>query len=371
MTRILRPIAGLFAATLLFVPTAFAATPLQPGSDVVAVRAVQAAALLPPGVSPVVAVLDTPFETDHPSLQPRLVEGYDALTGTHDVSISAGDLHLFTHGTAVASIISADTLAGLWPVSVFPAAHIMPVKICCAASGDGHSTNSLLLRQGILYAAGIPNDNGQSATEPARVINVSYVFSDEYDQLLVDALTRATQAGAVVVYALGEGEPKISPVIARIPGVIGVRTASATLNTPVLNQQMPIVPAPGGGFLALLPSGISALPVPSMGIVDGSSFATAVTSAVVAMMRAANPALTPGDVAGILASPSVYDAEGLDALLAVQQAKSAEASAPPAGSSGGAIDSFTLAVLALLLLSGKNLRPRKQRALNGGSERAF
>ena len=340
------------------------ALPLPPGSDVVAVRAMQAAALLPPGASPLVAVLDTPFEIDHPALQPRLVEGYDALTGTHDVGISAGDLLLFTHGTAVASIISADTLAGLWPVSVFPAARIMPVKICCTTDGDGRSTNSLLLHQGILYAAGIPNDYGQAAAEPARVINVSYIFSDEFDSLLVDALTRTTRAGAVVVYALGEGEPKISPAIARIPGVVGVRAASATLNTPVLNQAMPIVPAPGSGFLALLPSGTPALPIPSMGNVDGSSFATAVTSAIVAMMRTANPALTPGDIAKILASPSVYDADGLDALLAVQQAKNTEASAPPAASSGGAIDSLTLAVLALLLLCGVIARRRKQLALN-------
>jgi serine protease len=244
---------------------------------------------------------------------------------------------------------------------VFPGARILPIKVCCVGS-DGNQTDSTLLRQGILYAAGIPNDYGHASPERARVINISYVLSARYDLGVLDAITQATQAGSIVITALGEGTPHVSEYLAQIPGVVGVITASDGSSRPLAGLPIPVIPAPGTGILALMPGGTALAPIPSIGSTSGSSFATAVASAVAAMVFAANPNLSPADVATILSSGAVYDAQGLDALLAVQKAD--ELPLPPgstdgsanSSASGGALDGRALWVLSALTLFGMWLR---------------
>jgi serine protease len=318
MSLLSRPLGRfiLLAGFLAGAPVHVAAQPSGPHLS--SLRANQAAALLPAGTTPLVAVLDTGFQAHHPALNAKLVAGYNVFTGGVDVGLDLLDLVLYTHGTAVASIISSNESLPNWPRGVFPAARILPVKICCR--DDGHQTDSNLLRQGILYAAGIPNDMGHASPERARVINISFKLSQEYDPLIVDAIAQANGVGSVVVVALGEGAPQVSSYLSGLPGLVGVMVANSGSSRPLNHLPIAAIPAPGRDILTLMPSGTALLPVPSLGTVAGSSFATAVASAVAAMVIGANPNLSAADVVSILSSNSVYDAEGLDAVLAVQKA---------------------------------------------------
>ncbi|HZP14126.1 MAG TPA: S8 family serine peptidase [Nevskiaceae bacterium] len=350
----------------LLLLSSFAAKAEKPiGAEITSLRAIAAAALLPSSASPLVAVLDTSFEVLHPSLVTKLVPGYNVFTGGVDVGLKMTDSVLYTHGTAVAGIITGDPLLSIWPRAVYPSARILPVKICCADSSG--QTDSNLLRQGILYAAGIRNDYGLASPERAAVINVSYVMSNMNDPGLVDAIRQANEAGSIVITALGESTPQISQSMAGLSGIVGVVTASAAKSLPITSEPMPIIPAPGTNLFTVMPSGTPLAPIPDWAGVTGSSFATAVASAVAAMVIAANPNLSPGDVAKILSSPQAYDAEGLDAVLAVQMAdtlplpptqgsgsSSGGGSSPSSSggsgggsSGGGALDGMTLWFLML------------------------
>jgi hypothetical protein len=326
----------LVALCLVLFGSASRADVLPLGSHLLDLRAEQAIALLPRDASPLVAVLDTGFQLSHPALRGRLVTGYNVFTGGTDVGLKASDPVLYTHGTAVASIISADALLTVWPRAVFPQARILPIKVCCTDASNGTRTNSELLRRGILYAAGIPDGAGKASTERARVINISFVLSDQYDLSILDAIEQATQAGSIIVIAVGEGSPQISEYLAQMPGVVGVMVAADGSSRPLTDQPIPVIPAPGTGILALMPTGTVLAPLPSMAPVSGSSFATAVASAVAAMVVVGNPNLSPAEVASILASDSIYDAQGLDALRAVQKAD--ELPLPPSSGGGSASD---------------------------------
>jgi hypothetical protein len=328
-----RPLGRLILLASLLAGAAAHVGAQSPGPHISSLRANQAAALLPSGTSPLVAVLDTGFQAHHPALNAKLATGYNVFTGGVDVGLDLLDPVLYTHGTAVASIISSNESLPNWPRGVFPAARILPVKICCRSGG--HQTDSNLLRQGILYAAGIPNDMGHASPERARVINISYKLSQEYDPLIVDAIAQANSVGSVVVVALGEGAPQVSSYLSGLPGLVGVMVASNGSSRPLTHLPIAAIPAPGRDILALMPGGTALLPVPSLGTVGGSSFATAVTSAVAAMVIGANPNLSAADVVSILSSNSVYDAEGLDAVLAVQKADDLPLPSTNVGASGG------------------------------------
>ncbi len=363
MSSFLRPFGRFFVPAILAASTYAHAGAIPLGNEITSLRAIAAAALLPTSASPLVAVLDTSFEVLHPALVTKFVPGYNVFTSGVDVGLRITDPVLYTHGTAVAGIITGDPLlSSVWPRAVYPAARILPVKICCADSSG--ETDSNLLRQGILYAAGIRNDYGLASPERAAVINVSYVMSNMNDPGLLDAIRQANDAGSIVITALGESTLQISSSMASLSGIVGVVTASASNRLPITSEAMPIVPAPGTNVFTVMPSGTPLAPIPDWAGVTGSSFATAVTSAVAAMVIAANPNLSPNDVVKILTSPQVYDAEGLDAVLAVNMADTLpqpptqgsgggpSPSSSGGGSSGGALDGLTLWFLMLPALFG-------------------
>src|ERR1044071_392070 len=149
----------LWAAFLQLASVAATAAVVPLAAHLVGLRVYQAIKLLPAGASPLVAVLDTGFEVDHPALRGRLVTGYNVFDGSSNVGLDPSDPVLYTHGPAVASIVSSDATLLDWPRAVFPRARILPIKVCCTEASNYTMTDSLLLRQGILYAAGIPNDS--------------------------------------------------------------------------------------------------------------------------------------------------------------------------------------------------------------------
>src|SRR4051794_35938568 len=108
MSFLPRPFGRFFVPAILAASTCAHADLAQIGPHIMSLRAGGALSLLPPSASPLVAVLDTGFEVMHPALLGKLVPGYNVFTGGTDVGLKPSDPFLYTHGTAVAGIISAD-----------------------------------------------------------------------------------------------------------------------------------------------------------------------------------------------------------------------------------------------------------------------
>ncbi len=108
---------------------------------------------------PIVAVLDTGADLDHPDLSANLLPGYDFSDGDDDPSDEEG------HGTMVAGIIGAVTNNGIGVAgSTNNLAYVLPVKVFPNA-------NSVTIAEAIRWAA----DAG------AHLINLSLCLLSEHD----------------------------------------------------------------------------------------------------------------------------------------------------------------------------------------------
>lgn len=143
------------------------------------------------GFGVTVAVLDTGVDATHPQLQSTVLPGYDFFR-----NVPAGDIDCVPHGTAVASIISAQSVPGYGFAGLAPGAQILPVRL---SEGTHISPSDELLSPAVL-AAGIDF----AVNSGADVIAVTEVtYAD--DPVLADAVYRAISAGRIVVAAVGDG----------------------------------------------------------------------------------------------------------------------------------------------------------------------
>ena len=139
-------------------------------------------------VSPMVCVVDTGVDVNHPELKGRALNGYDYV---NDDKIANDDNG---HGTHVAGIISARTnnQQGVWGLSN---GKVLAVKVL-GAQGFGTSFN---IAQGITYCA----------NSPARIINLSLGGSPS--SLQFNALNYAINTkGKLVVAAAGNSSTSLT-----------------------------------------------------------------------------------------------------------------------------------------------------------------
>lgn len=133
----------------------------------------------------IIAIVDTGIQSYHWDLAGRVLEGYNAITGTTDTDDDHG------HGTFVASVAAANTdnyegVAGVdWNAS------LMPIKVI-DADGEGSEADAA---EGIIWAA----DHG------AKIINLSFGTYDQV-QALEDAVNYAWNAGCIVIAASGNDD---------------------------------------------------------------------------------------------------------------------------------------------------------------------
>lgn len=273
----------------------------------------------------VVAVLDTGVLYDHPDLMDNVlfdgstVVGYDLV---HDLSISidgdtsdpdpydpgdgvTGQASSF-HGTHVAGIVAASIDNGLGVAGASASARIMPVRVL----GRNNSGYTEDLVRGILFAAGLdplvtPMVGG--ATVVADVINMSLGGSDT-SQALQDAVNAARAEGSILVAAAGNNHNSFPYYPASCQGVIGVSAVDLAANPTYYTNYGNAVDlaAPGGDMFADLDNDGNDDGIVSTGADDtgaylefdyvfyhGTSMATPHVSAVMALMRSINPAITP------------------------------------------------------------------------------
>jgi len=295
------------------------------------------------GRGQVVAVLDT-GTTPHEDLAGRLLPGMDFIAnavvandgGALDPDASdpgdwttaledstpggplegCGVFDSSWHGTHVASLLAASTNNGRGMAGGAPGAQILPVRVLGKCGGYDAD-----IIAGMLWAAGIHQDGVPDNPHPARVLNLSLGSDGECSPPYVDALSRITAAGAVVVAAVGNSAGLAVGAPANCPGVIavaGVRHEGDKVGYSNLGPEVTIA-APAGncvnvdpgsdclfGLIAATNHGLTA-PDPAQDAYSnardaayGTSYAAPLVSATVALMLARRPDLSPDDVRRIL-----------------------------------------------------------------------
>ncbi|HET6899869.1 MAG TPA: S8 family serine peptidase [Vicinamibacteria bacterium] len=195
----------------------------------------------------------------------RLTQSTAAILDTESQTRLAGAPPLppaFGHGTIVAGLIHV----------VAPRARILPLK-AFAADGTGRSAD---IAQAIYYAV----------AQGARVLNLSFTFENESQEVLY-ATAYAAQQGCIVVAAAGNDGLVVQRWPAEHDWVVGVgATTLWDTRAPFSNQGFGTfkVGAPGVDLVSTFPGGYYAA-------VSGTSFSTPLVSGAVALMGSAAPRL--------------------------------------------------------------------------------
>ena len=302
-----------------------------------------------------VAVIDSGVFLNHEDLAGKLVSGYDFIS---DSSVSRdgdgidsnpddpGDSNQrgasSWHGTHVTGTIAAATNNQQGTAGAGWDTRVMPLRVL-GLNGEG-STYDVL--QAVRYAARLSNDSGTLPSSRADIINLSLgsSFRSSAEQ---DAFTAARNAGVIIVAAAGNSSTDELFYPASYDGVISV---SATAPDDSLAYYSNFgskidVAAPGGDLRNDTNSDGQADGVLSTSVDDsagtrqsaytlqqGTSMATPHVAGVLALMKAVDPTLTPGEVDSLLSSGRITDDIGaagrdnefghglINALKAVQEA---------------------------------------------------
>ncbi len=265
------------------------------------------------GRNAIVAVIDTGIKKAHPDLAGQLVAGYDFISDStnagdgggvdsdpEDVGDGARPGESSFHGTHVAGTVAAATDNAIGVAGIAFNGKIMPLRVL----GKGGGTDADII-QAIRFAAGLSNNSGALPAKKADIINMSLggPRSSTTVQTAVDA---ARAAGVIVVAAAGNENTSAPSFPAAYAGVISVSAVGLDLKrAPYSNFGSTIdIAAPGGdtsvdrngdsfadGVLSTLFDDTSVKF--SYVFYQGTSMAAPHIAGVLALMRGANPALTP------------------------------------------------------------------------------
>jgi subtilisin family serine protease len=199
-----------------------------------------------------VAVIDSQIDAAHPDLAGQVEVRRDFVRG-RPAKVEA-------HGTGIAGVIAARENNGVGIAGVAPEARLMALRACWQTGSDAESLcDSLSLAEALHFAI----DHG------AEIINLS--LSGPHDVLLARLIDVALAHGVQVVAAFDPALPH-GGFPASHPGVFAVAADG------VAGSAARVYTAPGRDVPTTQPGG-------RWGLVDGSSYAAAEVSGLLALLR--------------------------------------------------------------------------------------
>lgn len=272
------------------------------------------------GSGSVVAVVDTGY-APHPDLDDNRLAGYDIISdamtardgdGRDNNAIDEGDyarnwLCGYTsdsswHGSHVAGIATGVADNGQGITGVAPGAKFVPVRVLGVCGGYLSD-----IADGVSWSAGLSVDGIPDNENPADVINLSLGGSGNCTSYMQSAIDDAVAAGSVVVVAAGNENTNASgSTPANCNNVITVAAVGRDGSRASYSNFGSVVDiaAPGGdansGILSTIDSGTRTSVGPTYAEYQGTSMATPHVAGLIALMRSADPGLTPSEITDIL-----------------------------------------------------------------------
>ncbi len=278
------------------------------------------------GNPPIVAVLDTGVVLSHPDLQDKLIAGYDfirddersqdgepGIDNNPDDPGDGDDINPPSwHGTHVAGTVAASSDNGIGGAGVSWDAQLMPIRVLGVGGGSSYD-----IIQGVLYAAGLPNDSETFPPTRADIINLS-LGGNGSSEAEAAVYADVREQGVIVVASSGNENTATPLYPASYPSVLSVGATDALgQRAPYSNYGETLDLVAPGGYLGAdangdgLPDGIlstSAVqegdtikPGYSLGY-QGTSMAAPHVAGVLALMKAVHPELSPTEVSNLLIS---------------------------------------------------------------------
>ena len=244
-----------------------------------------------------VAVVDSGIDSSHPDLSGQI--------SRNENFVGAGPVPAEAHGTAVAGIIAARAGNG-GIVGVAPEARLMGLRACWELPDHSTRCNSFTLGKAINFAI----------LNHARIINLSLAGPRDrlLEQLLDVALERGiTVVGAIDPHAASAGFPASHPgVLAVAAQPSGASGASRASGVPSAAMPTNLVLAPGRDIPATAPGA-------RWHFVNGSSYAAAHVSGMLALLRQLQPDANPQQMRRLLLSADGANAGNIDACASISR----------------------------------------------------
>ncbi|MBD3609126.1 MAG: S8 family serine peptidase [Gammaproteobacteria bacterium] len=169
----------------------------------------------------------------------------------------------------------------------------------------------------MLYSAGLSNNSGTVPAKKADVINMS-LGGPGYSSTFQNVVNQVRAAGVVVIAAAGNGNTSTPSYPAAYDGVVSVSSVGQDLTRAYYSNfgSTIDVAAPGGDsskgntVFSTVASDSSGSIVDTYAGYQGTSMAAPHVAAVAALMKEANPMMTPADFDNYLASGLITDDHG-------------------------------------------------------------
>lgn len=251
--------------------------PNYQSKDFNSVKALEAWRGFTPKTRPVVAVLDSGIDLNHPDLKNMIYKPYNILNGS---TLPVDDVG---HGTHVAGIIGAETNNKIGVASLSKGSYIMPIKI-----GTKNGISNIDLADGIYHAV----KNG------ASIINIS--VGGDYSAYVEEACNYAYEKGVLIVAAAGnEGLPYFSYPAAHNTVMAVAASDSRTNSLADFSNygDWISIAAPGVDIYSTYLSGKYAA-------MDGTSMASPMAASLAALLKNHHPGLTNNQLRWIMEASS-------------------------------------------------------------------
>jgi serine protease len=271
------------------------------------------------GSGSIVAVIDTGNRLTHPDMIGQFVSGYDFISDAtrardgdgidadpSDPGDNPGSSSF--HGTHVAGTIAAvNNSIGI--VGIAYGAKIMPLR----ALGQGGGTDVDIM-QAMLFAAGLSNDSCTVPAQKADVINMS-LGGPGSSSTFQTVVTDVRNAGVIIIAAAGNENTSTPSYPASYDGVVSVSAVAQDETRAYYSNYGSAVDvaAPGGDgskdtmIYSTIASDSTGSIVDGYTYYQGTSMATPHVAAVAALMKEANPSMTPADFDAYLSSGDITD----------------------------------------------------------------